>query len=171
MKPIFIVNPEEGTVDKVYKNIGTPPGKGYRHARINGTFKLIHRVVWEYVHGPIPEGMHIDHINGNKNDNCISNLRLVTPTENAQNRPSTKGIYWCKRTNKWVAQIGHQGKTINLGRYEKMTDAQTAYAQAASEYHTHNPKALKKNASGISRGAKESPMSALATAITSEASV
>jgi hypothetical protein len=172
MKPIFVVNPENGTVDKVYKNIGSRTGVGYRHTRINGTHKLIHRVIWEHVNGPIPKGMHIDHINGVKDDNRISNLRLVTPMQNAQNRPTTKGVSWCKRTNKWLAQIGHDNKRINLGRFEFLADAEAAYAEAAAKYHTHNPKSAKENASGVSRGGKGVTMRRLlATAITNEASV
>jgi len=172
MKPIFVVNPENGTVDKVYKNIGSRAGAGYRHARIYGTHKLIHRVIWEHVHGPIPKGMHIDHINGVKDDNRISNLRLVTPMENAQNRPTTKGVSWCKQTKKWLAQIGHQGKRIYLGRFDDIVEAQAAYAEAAAKYHTHNPKSTKENAPGVSRGGKGVTMRRLlATAITNGLSV
>lgn len=171
MKPIFVVNPENGTVDKVYKNIGSQAGAGYRHTRVNGTHKLLHRIIWEHVNGPIPEGMYIDHINGVKDDNRISNLRLVTPMQNAQNRPTTKGVSWCKRTQKWLAQIGHNGKRINLGRFENLEDAQAAYAEAAAKYHTHNPKSAKENASGVSRGVKAINRRWLATAITNGASV
>ena len=46
---------------------------------------LAHRVIWEELHGPIPEGMQIDHINRIRTDNSISNLRLVLPHENAEN--------------------------------------------------------------------------------------
>lgn len=172
MKPIFVVNPENGTVDKVYKNIGSKVGSGYLHVRIDGQHKLLHRLIWEHVHGPIPKGMYIDHINGVKNDNRISNLRLVTPTQNAQNRPTIKGVSWCRRTDKWLAQIGHEGKRINLGRFKNLEDAQAAYAEAAAKYHTHNPKSGKRNAPGMSRGdQRASDRRLLATAITSEGSV
>ena len=45
--------------------------------------RVAHRIIWERVHGPIPEGMQINHINGIKNDNRISNLELVTPSQNS----------------------------------------------------------------------------------------
>lgn len=41
-----------------------------------------HRVIWESVHGPIPEGLQVNHINGIKTDNRIANLELVTPSGN-----------------------------------------------------------------------------------------
>lgn len=48
-----------------------------------------HRVVWEYVNGPIPDGMQINHCNGLKTDNRLRNLRLVTPSENMQHAFAT----------------------------------------------------------------------------------
>ena len=57
-----------------------------------GTYKSLlgHRVVWQMVYGEIPSGMEIDHINGNRSDNRIENLRIVTPTENARNHGISK---------------------------------------------------------------------------------
>ena len=73
----------------VYGRRGLPIGakspSGYltiNHGR-RGFYMLAHRVIWESVHGPIPDGIQINHINGIKTDNRIENLELVTPSENA----------------------------------------------------------------------------------------
>lgn len=68
---------------------GTPAGgiqNGYYTIRYNNKFYQAHRVVYELCVGKIPEGLVIDHVNQNKLDNNISNLRLVTTAENNKNK-------------------------------------------------------------------------------------
>lgn len=86
----LIIYPETGTIDKITRDVGTPSATGYMRIRIGEKFDYIHRLVWEHVNGPIPKGMHIDHINGVRDDNRIENLRLVTPKENMQHREFLK---------------------------------------------------------------------------------
>lgn len=76
----------------------------------------------------------IDHINGVKNDNKISNLRSVTNQQNQFNR-IVKGYSWDKKTNKWKSTISVDGKGIHLGMFEIEEDAQNAYLQAKEKYH------------------------------------
>jgi len=67
----------------------------------------------------------VDHINGDKLDNRKQNLRICTQQQNTfnsklpvTNNSGIKGVYWCNKRLKWVAQISHNGKTIPLGRYD-----------------------------------------------------
>ena len=141
----LIINPESGVLEKRTVIQGSVSKAGYMRIRYNGKIEYVHRLIWEHVNGPIPKGMHIDHINGNKSDNRIINLRLVTPSENAQNRHSATGVSFCKTTGKWLAQITSQGRRHFLGRFVDQYDARQAYANAAALLHTHNPKAKKEN--------------------------
>ena len=58
--------------------------KGYRMILVDGRLVYEHRVIWEKVHGPIPEGMHIHHVNEDRLDNRIENLRLVDPATHSR---------------------------------------------------------------------------------------
>lgn len=169
----LIVNPESGVLEKRTVVQPTISKAGYARIRYNGKVEYVHRLIWQHVHGPIPDGMHIDHINGDKADNRLANLRLVTPAENAQNRRSVAGVSHCKTTGKWLAQIGYGGKRYFMGRFVSREVAERVYADAAALLHTHNPKAKKETPRSCEpRGVvKEVSLKKLATAITSEGSV
>ena len=115
---------------------------GYHQISIDGTMKKVHRVLYEKFHGQIPDKMDIDHINRVKTDNRISNLRLVTKTQNQQNRVGVqannksgyKGVSWCRRSKKWMAQIRVNTKTKFLGYYTDPKEAAKVYNQNATKY-------------------------------------
>ena len=86
----LIINPDTGTVEKRTVVTGSVSKAGYLRIRYRGKVEYVHRIMWEAFNGPIPKGMHIDHINGIKSDNRLVNLRLVTPLENIQNRDRLK---------------------------------------------------------------------------------
>lgn len=58
---------------------------GYVRVQVGGVLSLAHRLIWEIHNGKIPPGYVVDHINRVRSDNRISNLRLVTPSQNCQN--------------------------------------------------------------------------------------
>ena len=90
----------------------------------------------------IPEGMEIDHIDGNGLNNVRNNLRIVTHAENMLNRKLNtnnssgyKAGTWKADPKKWAAQIQFDGKNHVLGYYEDKLDAAKAYNIAAIKYH------------------------------------
>jgi len=106
---------------------------GYCQVRFNVRMVLYHVIVWILSTGKdIPQGMEIDHINGNKIDNRIENLRLVTARQNQQNQKKHRegqlvGCYFDKSNGKYQARIKISGKTIYLGRYKTEQEAHKAY--------------------------------------------
>ena len=76
-------------------SIGNIQSCGYRLITLNeiGLIKkgmLVHRLVYECFHGPIPDGMQINHIDSNRQNNCINNLESVTPSENVKHANEAK---------------------------------------------------------------------------------
>lgn len=110
MSSDLIFHPEAGTIDKISRNVVTPTAKGYMRIRLGDQFDYVHRLIWEHVNGPIPKGMHIDHINGVRDDNRIENLRLVTPKENMQHREFLKKQREQKKKPRWLDR-GFKGET------------------------------------------------------------
>lgn len=91
-----------------------------------------------------PEGLFVDHINGNRLDNRLCNLRVATAQQNQWNRPKTccdiatskyKGVQWCKQYQLWRARIRFDGTRISLGYFKVEEEAARAYDMAARVYH------------------------------------
>jgi len=118
-----------------------PSLSGYHVVIIDGGPHQLHRIIWAYHNGPIPEGIFIDHIDGNKSNNKIDNLRAATPSQNGASRkglPShnTSGFVGVSRSKgKWQAQIGYQGKYKYIGTFENKDDAARARDAAAIKAH------------------------------------
>lgn len=89
---------------------------GYRLVKLLGKTYRLHRVIWELHNGAIPDGMEIDHIDGDTNNNKLSNLRLVTKSQNAFNRKNhtgktlPKGIVFLHKDSIYQARIMKEGK-------------------------------------------------------------
>lgn len=116
---------------------------GYIEIGINNCSYRAHRLAWLHVYGEWPTG-HIDHIDGNRANNAIANLRDVTNQTNAQNRHSVSqikrtsdylGVTWNSANQCWMAQIKHCGKNMYLGQYSSEREAHIAYLHAKRDLH------------------------------------
>ena len=117
-------NPKTGQLYRKGKPVGCVGSDGYLIVTLDGKQLKAHRVAWAIHHGKFPEG-HVDHINGDRTDNRIENLRDVTRQENQRNlkKPSHNksgvvGVSWDASRGSWYASIQVGGKTKNLGRWQ-----------------------------------------------------
>jgi hypothetical protein len=113
---------------------GQTTSQGYIRLNIEGKKILAHRLAWAYVYGSFPKG-HIDHVDRNKSNNSISNLREVSKKENAQNRGNIKGAYWHESSKLFCSRIQVDGKVTHLGYFKTKEEAQAAYLKAKQELH------------------------------------
>lgn len=114
------------------------PRRGYLQISIDYKKYYTHRLAWLYTFGVMPE--EIDHINGDRLDNRIENLRPATRKQNSRNRvrpqnnkSGVKGVYRSS-PNTWRAQIKVDGKQIVLGWFRDLGAARAAYLAAAKEH-------------------------------------
>lgn len=115
---------------------------GYIAIGIDHRRLLAHRLAWLHVHGVWPTAC-IDHINGNRSDNRICNLRDIPHRSNIENqiRPAKNnksghlGVRQYKGKQKWSAQIGHHGKYVHLGYFDSPEQASDAYLAAKRRLH------------------------------------
>ena len=152
LKQLLVYEPDTGFVlwkekrSNMPKNskAGCKNGSGYMVITINSKTYRLQRVIWLYLFGHIPHGYYIDHINGNKTDNRLCNLRLATNSQNQQNRPAPqnnssgyRGVTWHKQAGKWMSRICIQNKRETLGLFDTAEEAYFAYKKRASEAYTH----------------------------------
>ena len=113
---------------------------GYITIGITGRIYKAHRLAWMYMHGKWPDGLS-DHINGDKSDNRIDNLRNVFADGNSQNvrkpnRRNKSGFMGVIRyQNKWRATISVNGKSKWIGDYSTPEEAHQNYLEAKRKYH------------------------------------
>lgn len=118
---------------------GRVGNNGYRQIKIKYVAYLAHRLAWLYVHGEWPMGQ-IDHINGNRTDNRICNLRDVSASINQLNRhvpmknetTGFAGVY-VRRNGRFGARIRLHGRLHYLGVYDTPEEAHAAWARRRDE--------------------------------------
>jgi hypothetical protein len=114
---------------------------GYRLIGINGKHYGAHRLIWLYHYGCLPE-VEIDHIDNNKTNNNIDNLREATRNQQNYNRSlqknntsGHKGVSWDERSGKWRAYITINYKHKHLGYFYCKEEAHKAYCKAANKLY------------------------------------
>ena len=118
--------------NKVHRNARAPIGAeagtkrpdGYRHINFNGKFKQSHIVIWEMHNGKVPDGLELDHINRDRADNRIENLRAVTRSVNQHNKGGV-GVHYSTRAKArpYVAHIKNNQKFKTIGSYGTLCGA------------------------------------------------
>lgn len=115
---------------------------GYIYIFLKRRLYLAHRLAWLHIHGAWPLA-EIDHVNGNKSDNRLCNLRDVSRNVNAQNvrsalarkSPGLLGTSYNKARRKWVASVKMNGKNHHLGTFTTTDEAHAAYLSAKRKIH------------------------------------
>jgi hypothetical protein len=121
---------------------GSVSSDGYIVIGVDGTNFKAHRLAWLHFHGVWPEH-EIDHLNGNRADNRIANLRDVSRSTNAQNQTRPRsgstssyiGVSWNKRAERWHAKIMANGQRQHLGYFKSAKAAHAAYLAAKLRFH------------------------------------
>lgn len=121
---------------------GCTYSNGYRTVAVHGRRCKVHRVAWLLAYGEDPGELQIDHINGDKLDNRLCNLRLADSSQNNCNVASRrgtisgyKGVRWVGGSRHWRAEIQVRGTPYRLGRFDTAEDAYAAYVAAAVRLH------------------------------------
>ncbi len=110
---------------------------GYKMVSLNGKSLSLHRLIaLHLIDNPNPEKFKVvDHIDNNRKNNKISNLRWVSNSMNHVNSPNNVGYDWYKRDNKWRARIQVNNTRIHLGYFIEKADARKAFLDARDKYY------------------------------------
>jgi hypothetical protein len=132
---------KKGFVGRV---VGTRVSAGYLSVCIDGTTYLAHRLAWLHTHGRWPDGQ-IDHVNGDRTDNRLSNLRDVEQRVNLQNRRTVRGSKKSSallgvfpapsKKNPWASSIRVDRKKVHIGVFPTEEAAHAAYVEAKRRLH------------------------------------
>lgn len=142
MRDLLNYDPESGVFTwRVARTTWINPGRvagslnaeGYRYIKVDGKNYKANRLAWFFVHGVWPDGQ-VDHINGDKADDRIANLRVCTNAENSQNRRRPAGAYR-RPDGVFTSFVTVAGKRHYLGRFKTEELARAAYVEAKRRLH------------------------------------
>ena len=143
MEEKYDIDTETGIITRkrTGKIMGCKNTGGYIIFSFNHVNYYVHRIILtKYLEREIKPDYKADHINHNKSDNRISNLRELNHQENTQhqqlssrNTSGYKGVSWNKPANKWIAHVMLNKKRIHLGLFDTKEDAYSAYKKKATE--------------------------------------
>jgi hypothetical protein len=148
LRELLSYNPESGELRWKVKRgrttgvnsiAGSVDRKGYLAVKVSGETYRAHRICWALYYGEDPE-LNIDHINGQRSDNHIANLRLATISENnynigmkSNNTSGHRGVSYRNDTKKWRAYITIDGQKKWLGVYDCVEEAIDARLKAEAD--------------------------------------
>jgi hypothetical protein len=144
LKELLQYDPDTGCLvwRKTNRRAGTKHYSGYRNVFVDNRCYIEHRVIWVWVFGEWPD-CDIDHVNRQRDDNRLVNLRLASRAENCQNQPIRRsnksgvtGVYYHKASQKWAAVINVGSKQRHLGTFECQEDAVSARLAAQQQHYS-----------------------------------
>lgn len=125
---------------------GTKDRNGYGMVRDGKRMVLVHRHMYSHVHGPIQEGMEIDHSCHSRS--CVRpyHLRQATRKQNMENKSGPqsnnkhgiRGVYWRPSLGKWIVQVGHNKRKVYGGLFNTSAEAEQAAIALRNQLYTHN---------------------------------
>ena len=122
------------------KEAGSLDNKGYKRAKVGRTVYLVHRIIFMLHHDYLPK--YLDHIDNNRTNNKIENLRPATSAENNRNRSigsrnksGVKGIFWAKPNKKWKVQCTVDYKQHHIGYFKDIEEAKIALHKFRVAHH------------------------------------
>ena len=117
---------------------------GYLRVNIKGKIYMVHRVIMILSGIEVGDGLFVDHINHDRTDNRLENLRVVTKEQNTRNLSLYKknktgypGVYQHETTKRYIAHIRVNNKKLHLGCFKTLEEAAAARAEAEIKYGFH----------------------------------
>lgn len=121
--------------------VGSQSSSGHLQTWIDGNLYQVHRLAWLLHYGEWPV-LFLDHVDGDRANNKIANLRQANGSQNCANRAparkmhgSLKGASYCKMSKRWKSSITKDGRARYLGCFKTEREAHDAYCSAAKQLH------------------------------------